>query len=107
MDLIVKSKIEPKIEFLPIENLTKITCPRNSEGTINVVVDIEYNLHLLIEENAHWTINVEYPKGYIKSNNNIDINEYASLKHNIFKSFNAFVISKKYLFIYLLSILFL
>ena len=36
MDLIVKSKIEPKIEFLPIENLTKITCPRNSEGTINI-----------------------------------------------------------------------
>ena len=45
MDFIVKSKIEPKVEFLPEENLTNITCPRNSEGTINVVVDIEYNLH--------------------------------------------------------------
>ena len=83
MDLIVKSKIEPKIEFLPIENLTKITCPRNSEGTINIVVDIEYNLHLLIEENAHWTINVEYVNGLIISNNKIEVKEYASLKHNI------------------------
>ena len=83
MDFIVKSKIEPKVEFLPEENLTNITCPRNSEGTINVVVDIEYNLHLLIEENAHWTINIEYVNGLIKSNNIIEVKEYASLKHNI------------------------
>ena len=83
MDLIVKSKIEPKIEFLPIENLTKITCPRNSEGTINISLDIEYNFHLVVEENAHWTINVEYVNGLIISNNKIEVKEYASLKHNI------------------------
>ena len=83
MDFIVKSEIEPKVEFLPEENLTNITCPRNSEGTINIVVDIEYNLHLLIEENAHWTINIEYVNGLIKSNNIIEVKEYASLKHNI------------------------
>ena len=83
MDLIVKSKIEPKIEFLPIENLTKITCPRNSEGTINISLDIEYSFHLVIEENAHWTINVEYVNGLIISNNKIEVKEYASLKHNI------------------------
>ena len=83
MDLIVKSKIEPKIEFLPIENLTKITCPRNSEGTINISLDIEYSFHLVVEENAHWTINVEYVNGLIISNNKIEVKEYASLKHNI------------------------
>ena len=83
MDLIVKSKIEPKIEFLPIENLTRITCPRNSEGTINISLDIEYSFHLVVEENAHWTINVEYVKGLIISNNKIEVKEYASLKHNI------------------------
>lgn len=83
MDLIVKSKIEPKIEFLPIENLTRITCPRNSEGTINISLDIEYSFHLVIEENAHWTINVEYVNGLIISNNKIEVKEYASLKHNI------------------------
>ena len=83
MDLIVKSKIEPKIEFLPIENLTKITCPRNSEGTINISLDIEYSFQLVIEENAHWTINVEYVNGLIISNNKIEVKEYASLKHNI------------------------
>ena len=83
MDLIVKSKIEPKIEFLPIENLTKITCPRNSEGTINISLDIEYSFHLVIEENAHWIINVEYVNGLIISNNKIEVKEYASLKHNI------------------------
>ena len=83
MDLIVKSKIEPKIEFLPIENLTRITCPRNSEGTINISLDIEYSFHLVIEENAHWIINVEYVNGLIISNNKIEVKEYASLKHNI------------------------
>ena len=83
MDLIVKSKIEPKIEFLPIENLTRITCPRNSEGTINISLDIEYSFHLVVEENAHWTINVEYVNGLIISNNKIEVKEYASLKHNI------------------------
>ena len=83
MDLIVKSKIEPKIEFLPIENLTRITCPRNSEGTINISLDIEYSFHLVVEENAHWIINVEYVNGLIISNNKIEVKEYASLKHNI------------------------
>ena len=83
MDLIVKSKIEPKIEFLPIENLTRITWQRNSEGTINISLDIEYSFHLVIEENAHWIINVEYVNGLIISNNKIEVKEYASLKHNI------------------------
>ena len=83
MDLIVKSKIEPKIEFLPIENLTRITWQRNSEGTINISLDIEYSFHLVVEENAHWTINVEYVNGLIISNNKIEVKEYASLKHNI------------------------
>ena len=52
MDFEIKSKVEPKVEFLPLENLTKITCPKNSEGTIHLVVDIEYSFHLIIEENA-------------------------------------------------------
>ena len=83
MDYEIKSKVEPKVEFLPLENLTKITCPKNSEGTIHLVVDIEYNFHLVIEENAHWTINVEYEKGLIIANNTIEVKEYATLKHNI------------------------
>ena len=83
MDYEIKSKGEPKVEFLPLENLTKITCPKNSEGTIHLVVDIEYSFHLVIEENAHWTINVEYEKGLIIANNTIEVKEYATLKHNI------------------------
>ena len=45
MDFEIKSKVEPKVEFLPLENLTKITSPKNSEGTIHLVVDIEYSFH--------------------------------------------------------------
>ena len=83
MDYEIKSKVEPKVEFLPLENLTKITCPKNSEGTIHLVVDIEYSFHLLVEENAHWTINVEYERGLIITNNTIEIKDNSSLKHNI------------------------
>ena len=69
-----------QLNILEVENVTKIICPRNSEGTIHFVVDNESSFELIIEENAHWTINVEYPNGTIGSKNNIEIKEYASLK---------------------------
>ena len=98
MDFEIKSKVEPKVEFLPLENLTKITCPKNSEGTIHLVVDIEYSFHLIIEENAHWTINVEYEKGLIISNNTVEVKEYGSLKHNIICYENKELHYEKYVY---------
>ena len=79
----VVSNDNSQLYILNNENLVKIICPKNSEGTIHFVVDSESSFDLVIEENAHWTINVEYPNGTISSKNIVEIKEYASLKHNI------------------------
>ena len=79
----VVSNDNSQLNILNNENLVKIICPKNSEGTIHFVVDSESSFDLVIEENAHWTINVEYPNGTISSKNIVEIKEYASLKHNI------------------------
>ena len=79
----IKSINEIAIEFDPINNKTKFECPRNTDGVINIQIDDTSSFELVVLDNAHWTINVEYPNGYINSTNLIEIKEYASLKHNI------------------------
>jgi len=72
-----------KLDVLEENNSLNFICPKNSEGVIHLLLEQESNFNLIIEENAHWTINVEYFDGNIASKNNIEIKEYASLKHNI------------------------
>lgn len=72
-----------KLDVLEENNSLNFICPKNSEGVIHLLLEHESNFNLIIEENAHWTINVEYFDGNIASKNNIEIKEYASLKHNI------------------------
>lgn len=72
-----------KINIIEENELLKFICPRNSEGTIHFLLEEVSNFNIIFEENSHWTINIEYPNGLIKSNNYIEIKEYASLKHNI------------------------
>ena len=93
----IQSTIEPIIDFNPLSKQTKIKCPKNSEGVINIQIEDDSNFELLVLENAHWTINVEYPNGYINSNNTIEIEEYASLKHNIivYEGVNDVVMNQK------------
>ena len=81
MKYIVTSNIN--LEAITNNNSLSFTCPRNSEGSIQFLIENETNISIIVEENAHWTINVEYLKGFIKSKNKIEIKEYASLKHNI------------------------
>ena len=72
-----------KLEVLEENNSLNFICPKNSEGVIHILLEQESNFKLIVNENAHWTINVEYPNGLIKSKNEIEVKEYASLKHNI------------------------
>ena len=72
-----------KLDVLEENNSLNFIFPKNSEGVIHLLLEHESNFNLIIEENAHWTINVEYFDGNIASKNNIEIKEYASLKHNI------------------------
>ena len=72
-----------KLEVLEENDSLNFICPKNSEGVIHILLEQESNFKLVVNENAHWTINVEYPNGLIKSENKIEIKEYASLKHNI------------------------
>ena len=72
-----------KLDVLKENNSLNFICPKNSEGVIHILLEHESNFKLIVEENAHWTVNVEYLNGTIKSKNEIDIKPYASLKHNI------------------------
>ena len=76
-------KSETKLEILKLNGSNVFKCPRNSEGTIHLIIDDESSYEIEVNENAHWTINIEYLNGNINNNFVININEYASLKHNI------------------------
>lgn len=93
----IKSINEPIVEVVPLNKLIKFICPKNTEGIINIQIIDDSSFELLVLENSHWTINVEYPNGYINSNNTIEIQEYASLKHNIiiYEEINEVVMNQK------------
>ena len=93
----IKSINEPIVEIVPLNKLIKFICPKNTEGIINIQIIDDSSFELLVLENSHWTINVEYPNGYINSNNTIEIQEYASLKHNIiiYEEINEVVMNQK------------
>lgn len=81
MNYEIKSTFE--VEITKDNGSTVFRCPRNSEGTIHFLLNANASFKLYLLENSHWTINVEYLNGDIIENNYIEINEYASLKHNI------------------------
>ena len=93
----IKSINQPIVEIVPLNKLIKFICPKNTEGIINIQIIDDSSFELLVLENSHWTINVEYPNGYINSNNTIEIQEYASLKHNIiiYEEINEVVMNQK------------
>ena len=58
----VVSNDNSQLNILNNENLVKIICPKNSEGTIHFVVDSESSFDLVIEENALETIAMHFSK---------------------------------------------
>ena len=72
-----------EVEIKKDDELVVFKCPRNSSGTIHFLLNANQSFNLILLENAHWTINVEYLDGAIIEKNYIEISEYASLKHNI------------------------
>ena len=76
-------KTTSKLDVIEESGLVIFKCPINSEGTIHFLVDNETSYKIEVNENAHWTINVEYINENINSKFDIEIKEYSSLKHNI------------------------
>ena len=64
-----------KLDVLEENNSLNFICPKNSEGVIHLLLEHESNFNLIIEENAHWTINVEYFDGNIIVPNDFDVIE--------------------------------
>ncbi len=81
----MKFEVVSKINLNIIEEneLLVFDLPKNSEGIIHFTVNDISSFKIIVQENAHWTINVEYLVNKIKGNNQIFVKEYASLKHNI------------------------
>lgn len=76
-------KTTSKLETIEENGLVVFKCPINSEGTIHFLLDNEASYKIEVNENAHWTINVEYVDENINAKFDIEVKEYASLKHNI------------------------